>query len=437
MIFITSLMLLLSIYGCQSVTMDLTSNEVVVGPLAEDLPQDLVWLRTLSEDKKKLSPTNEAFENQRLEVQQTSNVGSYLPGISDIGSSSDPVMIPSTDGKLLLLKGNSLKQSPIPKGFRRLDDSDELVHSASRNTRNRQNVRGSGNFKGEQTINRNLKDQGDRLRMKGNRNIIKRRMMNVGREGRKQKPFNGKSPSEMIFRENGAQGPRSSNRRRDETSRARQHKHQKQHLDQKIYNQMKRKMTSESRKKISRPLAMNRAMNELGNRDESTEKVDPFFNDEEADKRTDQDQDDADEDEARDDVEIGSRSQEPSSKRLRRVSNSKVRDQFRSSMRDDESNSMEDGSNGSSDEGDDDVDSSNLNQKRSLVGASALESEVPLANQSVQRSMDLATAAGHHHGHHHGHYYQHVEVPKKKAWKFGFKRGNHKHESKFIIGFYS
>lgn len=42
---------------------------------------------------------------------------------------------------------------------------------------------------------------------------------------------------------------------------------------------------------------------------------------------------------------------------------------------------------------------------------------------------DLQAAAAGHHGHH-GHYYQHVEVPKKKAWKFGFKRGNHKHESK-------
>lgn len=45
-----------------------------------------------------------------------------------------------------------------------------------------------------------------------------------------------------------------------------------------------------------------------------------------------------------------------------------------------------------------------------------------------QSSKDLQVAAGHHHGHH-GHYYQYVEVPKKKAWKFGFKRGNHKHES--------
>lgn len=51
------------------------------------------------------------------------------------------------------------------------------------------------------------------------------------------------------------------------------------------------------------------------------------------------------------------------------------------------------------------------------------------SQQLVHSSAELQAAAGHHHGHH-GHYYQHVEVPKKKAWKFGFKRGNHKHESK-------
>lgn len=41
---------------------------------------------------------------------------------------------------------------------------------------------------------------------------------------------------------------------------------------------------------------------------------------------------------------------------------------------------------------------------------------------------DLHTAAGHHHGHHaHGKYYDYREVPKKKTWKAGYKRGNHKH----------
>lgn len=43
------------------------------------------------------------------------------------------------------------------------------------------------------------------------------------------------------------------------------------------------------------------------------------------------------------------------------------------------------------------------------------------------KAQDLHAAAGHHHGHH-PHYYQYVEVPKKKTWKYGFKRGNHKHE---------
>jgi hypothetical protein len=40
---------------------------------------------------------------------------------------------------------------------------------------------------------------------------------------------------------------------------------------------------------------------------------------------------------------------------------------------------------------------------------------------------DLHTAAGHHHGHSYGKYYEYRAVPKKKTWKFGYKRGNHKH----------
>lgn len=39
---------------------------------------------------------------------------------------------------------------------------------------------------------------------------------------------------------------------------------------------------------------------------------------------------------------------------------------------------------------------------------------------------DLQAAAGKHYGGHH--YHQMVEVPKKKAYKMSFKRGNHKHE---------
>lgn len=40
---------------------------------------------------------------------------------------------------------------------------------------------------------------------------------------------------------------------------------------------------------------------------------------------------------------------------------------------------------------------------------------------------DLSTAAGHHHGHAYGKYYEYRAVPKKKTWKYGYKRGNHKH----------
>lgn len=40
---------------------------------------------------------------------------------------------------------------------------------------------------------------------------------------------------------------------------------------------------------------------------------------------------------------------------------------------------------------------------------------------------DLHTAAGHHHDHAYGKYYEYRAVPKRKTWKFGYKRGNHKH----------
>jgi len=60
------------------------------------------------------------------------------------------------------------------------------------------------------------------------------------------------------------------------------------------------------------------------------------------------------------------------------------------------------------------------------------ETAASSAMQNMKHSStDLQTAAGSHHGHH-GHYYQYVEVPKKKAWKFGFKRGNHKHTSEYL-----
>lgn len=54
--------------------------------------------------------------------------------------------------------------------------------------------------------------------------------------------------------------------------------------------------------------------------------------------------------------------------------------------------------------------------------------ESNIANAKVQMSsQDMATAAGHHHGKSHGKYYMFVEAPKKKTYKMGFKRGNHKH----------
>jgi hypothetical protein len=54
------------------------------------------------------------------------------------------------------------------------------------------------------------------------------------------------------------------------------------------------------------------------------------------------------------------------------------------------------------------------------------------ASSAIQTSAaatdgDLHTAAGHHHGHAYGKYYEYRAVPKKKTWKFGYKRGNHKH----------
>lgn len=102
--------------------------------------------------------------------------------------------------------------------------------------------------------------------------------------------------------------------------------------------------------------------------------------------------------------------------------------------------------------GDDDIDSTNQLQRSSLIQPEDLvrtkdpivqlhvdqptEVEASLedideassANQLMHSSQELQAAAGHHHGHHDG-YYQYAGVPKKKAWKFGFKRGNHKHTS--------
>lgn len=64
------------------------------------------------------------------------------------------------------------------------------------------------------------------------------------------------------------------------------------------------------------------------------------------------------------------------------------------------------------------------------VEQSVNQKKYPQQVGNLNQVNELQGAAGHHHSHHHGHYYMHAEVPKKKSWKFGFKRGNHKHESK-------
>lgn len=66
----------------------------------------------------------------------------------------------------------------------------------------------------------------------------------------------------------------------------------------------------------------------------------------------------------------------------------------------------------------------------STIDRTIASNQMRPANQIVSVSpttSDLATAAGHHHGHAYGKYYEYREVPKKKTWKFGYKRGNHKH----------
>lgn len=54
------------------------------------------------------------------------------------------------------------------------------------------------------------------------------------------------------------------------------------------------------------------------------------------------------------------------------------------------------------------------------------DDDLSAASHVRNSATDLQTAAGKHYGGHH--YHQMVEVPKKKAYKMSFKRGNHKHE---------
>lgn len=64
--------------------------------------------------------------------------------------------------------------------------------------------------------------------------------------------------------------------------------------------------------------------------------------------------------------------------------------------------------------------------KESALEPRPLESNI--ANAKIKLSpADMATAASKH-GKSHGKYYMYAEVPKKKTYKMGFKRGNHKHE---------
>lgn len=85
------------------------------------------------------------------------------------------------------------------------------------------------------------------------------------------------------------------------------------------------------------------------------------------------------------------------------------------------------------------INSKNKNKKANIGSAignripvPAPMAATPTATATTTTGADLQAAAGHHHKKHHGHghYHQYAEVPKKKAWKFGYKRGNHKHTSK-------
>lgn len=67
-----------------------------------------------------------------------------------------------------------------------------------------------------------------------------------------------------------------------------------------------------------------------------------------------------------------------------------------------------------------------LNTKESALEPRSLESNIANAKIKLTTS-DMATAAGSHHGKSHGKYYMYAEVPKKKSYKMGFKRGNEKH----------
>lgn len=164
--------------------------------------------------------------------------------------------------------------------------------------------------------------------------------------------------------------------------------------------------------------------------------------------RDEADEADADEDDDKDDESAKSKGRPSSGRRQARLRQaaSSGRKQRRPSSRDADDAGGADNEE-RADEDDESADSTNA--RRVTVGSGSGDPETPKASKrslevvevvhepasegtsnlknGAEINVDLQAAAGHHHGHH-GHYYQYVEVPKKKAWKFGFKRGNHKHE---------
>lgn len=372
--------------------------------ITNSIPEDLKWLHALPTSN--VQASDPLMVNQKLDVQQTSNVGSYLPGIEDAGVETSKQFVPSINGDLMLMTNDI----PIP-GKRRLDD-DELVLSASKHReRERQYplMDRDEHLSGREQQRYQEQQRHKNLMMQDNHQSSKR--SKTQKAQRRMSDMIGQSRNHIRGDE------QISFRQRDRGNyngklRSRADKH----------NAIRRKMVAESREKFSRP-SMDRYMSKNGkNQKQESDQTgtDPFFNDEgEAEKRTDADPDEADVDEdneSRDEAE----NVIPRTRNLK-AANSRLRDvrPVSATVRSTEEEADDS-------ESDDEADSSNLTPRKVNKG----KASPPLSNKPVQSSTDLATAAGHHHGHHHSHYYQHVEVPKKKAWKFGFKRGNHKHESK-------
>ncbi|KAG9510911.1 hypothetical protein GZH46_00532, partial [Fragariocoptes setiger] len=76
----------------------------------------------------------------------------------------------------------------------------------------------------------------------------------------------------------------------------------------------------------------------------------------------------------------------------------------------------------------------NISNENQEVQQAATQAQASHASDKLQNSAtgddeqaDLSVAASKHKGHHYGKYYMFTEVPKKGAYKMGFKRGNKKH----------